>query len=82
MDLTKPILITGASGKTGRRAVAWIAKKGGIVRAFVRRPEVGQELKQLGATEIVIGDLSDGNSIRNALSGAGQVLHICPPMHP
>jgi uncharacterized protein YbjT (DUF2867 family) len=82
MDLTKPILITGASGKTGRRAIAAIAGKGGMVRAFVRRPEVGPDLLQAGASEIAIGDLSDPDSLRRALEGTGQVLHICPPMHP
>ena len=41
MDLKKPILITGASGKTGRRVVAAIASKGGAVRAFIRRSETG-----------------------------------------
>ena len=82
MDLTKPILITGASGKTGRRAVAATAEKGGMVRAFLRRPEAGPELLQAGASEIAIGDLSDPSSLQRALEGVGQVLHICPPMHP
>jgi uncharacterized protein YbjT (DUF2867 family) len=66
MDLTKPILITGASGKTGRRAVAATAEKGGMVRAFLRRPEAGPELLQAGASEIAIGDLSDPSSLQRA----------------
>jgi uncharacterized protein YbjT (DUF2867 family) len=82
MDLTKPILVTGASGKTGRRAVAGIAGRGGKVRAFVRREQAGAELLQAGAAEIALGDLTDAASLRRALAGAGQVLHICPPMHP
>jgi uncharacterized protein YbjT (DUF2867 family) len=82
METTMPILITGASGKTGRRAVAAIAKLGGRVRAFLRRPEVAEELTKAGAAEIAIGDLTDRDSLRRALRGAGQVLHICPPMHP
>ena len=82
MDLGKPILVTGASGKTGQRMVASIAKKGGTVRAFVRRPEAGGPLKQAGAAEIALGDLMDHDSLRLAMTGAGQVLHICPPMHP
>ena len=59
MELGKPILVTGASGKTGQRAVAAIAKKGGKVRAFVRRPEAGAALQQAGAAEIAVGDLLD-----------------------
>lgn len=82
MELGKPILVTGASGKTGQRVVAAIVKKGGIVRAFVRRAEAGNPLKQVGAAEIALGDLMDHDSLRRAMTGAGQVLHICPPMHP
>ena len=59
MDLTKPILITGASGKTGRRTVAATAAKGGIVRALLRRPEAGPDLLHAGASEIAIGNLTD-----------------------
>jgi uncharacterized protein YbjT (DUF2867 family) len=82
MDLAKPILITGASGKTGRRVVSATAQRGGIVRAFLRRPAAEAEMRQAGAAEIAIGDFADRDSLRGALSGTGQVLHICPPMHP
>jgi uncharacterized protein YbjT (DUF2867 family) len=82
MNLTKPILVTGASGKTGRRVVAALAKRGGHVRAFIRRAEAGSELRQSGAVDIAIGDLTDTDSLKRAVQGVGQVLHICPPMHP
>ena len=82
MEPTKPILVTGASGKTGRRVIAALAKRGGVVRALVRRAEAGAELRQTGAAEIAVGDLTDTESLRFAVQGAGQVLHICPPMHP
>ena len=82
MDLREPVLVTGASGKTGRRVVTAIARRGGTVRAFVRRAEVGPELLGAGASSIAVGDLSDGASLRRALQGVGQVIHICPPMHP
>jgi uncharacterized protein YbjT (DUF2867 family) len=82
MELDRPILVTGASGKTGQRVVAEITKKGGTVRAFVRRPDAGAALQQAGTAEIALGDLLDRDSLRRAMAGAGQVLHICPPMHP
>ncbi|MBM3530599.1 MAG: NAD-dependent epimerase/dehydratase family protein [Alphaproteobacteria bacterium] len=82
MDLTKPILVTGASGRTGRRVVAALAGRGGPVRAFIRRAEARDELKRGGASEIALGDLTDDASLRRALDGVGQILHICPPMHP
>lgn len=82
MELDQPILVTGASGKTGQRAVAAIAKRGGKVRALVRRSDAGAALQQAGAAEIALGDMMDRDSLRRAMTGAGQVLHICPPMHP
>ena len=82
MDFARPILVTGASGKTGRRVVEAIARKGGTVRAFIRRPEVSEELRRAGAAEIALGDLDDAESLKRALDGAAQVIHICPPMHP
>jgi uncharacterized protein YbjT (DUF2867 family) len=82
MELSQPILVTGASGKTGQRVVAAIARKGGKVRALVRRPDAGAALQQAGAAEVAVGDLLDRDSLQRAMMGAGQVLHICPPMHP
>jgi uncharacterized protein YbjT (DUF2867 family) len=82
MKSDKPILIAGASGKTGQRVVAAVARKGGSVRAFVRRPETKDSMLKLGAHDIAIGDLTDTDSLRRAMAGVGQVLHICPPMHP
>ncbi len=77
-----PILVTGAAGRTGRRMVAALAARNAQVRAFVRRPEAGHELRALGAAEIAVGDLLDRDTLTAAVAGAAQVLHICPPMHP
>ena len=82
MVSTKPILMTGASGKTGQRIAAQLIKNGAPVRAFVRRPEAAKALQKFGACEIASGDLADPASLRNVMHGVGQVLHICPPMHP
>ena len=82
MDLSRPILVTGASGRTGRRVIAELLKRKALVRAFVRRAEAGDELKALGASEIASGDLMDKEALGRAVAGAGQILHICPPMHP
>ena len=77
-----PVLVTGASGRTGRRVVSALAKTGLEVRAFIRRAEAATEMDALGANQIALGDLFDGESLSDALAGCGQVLHICPPMHP
>jgi uncharacterized protein YbjT (DUF2867 family) len=77
----KLILVTGAAGRTGRRIIKALIARGGRVRAFVRRPAAGEELRTLGVGQVVVGDLLDAGSVAGAMRGAGQVLHICPPMH-
>lgn len=76
------ILVTGASGRTGRAVIQALQARGAVVRAFIRRAEVADELGALGADEIVLGDLFVGESLAKAVSGCAQVIHICPPMNP
>lgn len=76
------ILITGASGKTGRTLIETLTKKGAGVRALVHREASEQVVREAGATEVVIGDLLDEKALEVAFSGAYSVYHICPNMHP
>ncbi len=71
------ILVTGASGKTGRALVAELAKQGAAVRAVVRR-----EQAITGASDVWVGDVTQPESLRPALQGCVAVYHICPNMHP
>ncbi len=76
------ILVTGASGRTGRRVISQLIARGQPVRAFVRRPEAAQELTAMGVADCILGDLEREDDLRRALADVGRVLHICPPMHP
>ena len=76
------ILVTGASGRTGRRVISQLLARNQTVRAFVRRPEAARELLDIGVADCILGDLESENDLRRALEGVGRVLHICPPMHP
>ena len=78
----KPLLLTGANGRTGRAVLQTMVRHGMPVRAFIRKAEQEGELRALGASECAIGDMSDAASIDAAVKGAGQILHIGPPMHP
>ena len=49
----KPVLVTGAGGGVGSVAVAILAKLGYKVAASTGRPQLGDYLRSLGATEIV-----------------------------
>jgi uncharacterized protein YbjT (DUF2867 family) len=82
MSNSNCILVTGASGRTGRAVIETLHKRGAYVRAFIRREEVAGELRKLGADEIKLGNLFEGDGLAEAVSGCRQVLHICPPMNP
>nr|HIL75325.1 NAD-dependent epimerase/dehydratase family protein [Rhodospirillales bacterium] len=76
------ILVTGASGRTGRAVISALKMHDVTIRGYIRRREVAQELKTLGVDEIVLGDLFDFSVLERAVSGCGHVIHICPPMNP
>jgi len=76
------LLVTGAAGKTGRAIVKALAEQGDSVRALVkRRPQV-DDLKAVGAHEVIIGDMENYSELRNAVVGVKVIYHICPNMHP
>ncbi len=75
------ILITGASGKTGRALVKTLSNVGSVC-AFVHHEEHVPLLKSLGAEKVLVGDLRDEAGIRSAMRGVRAVYHICPNMSP
>jgi uncharacterized protein YbjT (DUF2867 family) len=76
------LLLTAANGRTGRAVLTALAARGADVRAFVRNGAQADELRALGAAEVVVGDLGDDASVRAAVEGCDRVVHIGPPMHP
>jgi len=76
------ILVTGAAGKTGRAIVNQLVRQGIDVRASVFKEKYVHELYQLGANDVVVGNLSVSNDLKNSLTGVTAVYHICPNMHP
>jgi uncharacterized protein YbjT (DUF2867 family) len=76
------ILVTGAAGKTGRTVMRALVERGAAVRAFVFRPGQTATVKALGAQDVVVGDMRDGETFRRAAQAAKAVYHICPNMSP
>lgn len=72
----RPILVTGAAGDIGaigRHLTAMLLAKGHQVRALVRREdERAEDLRKLGA-EVVLGDLTDLDSMHRAIEGCGRI---------
>lgn len=75
------ILITGASGKTGRALVRALADSESI-SALVHNDKQVTRVKSLGVERAVAADLHDETAIRSAMQGVRAVYHICPNMHP
>jgi len=76
------ILIIGAAGKTGRSIIRALAHKRAKIRGLVRRAEQAEAIKELGATEVVVGDLRSADTIIQAVQGVESVYFICPNMTP
>ncbi len=69
------ILVTGATGRTGRETVKALVSRGAQVRAMVRNPDDGAAI-QGGGVEIVVGDLERPESVDAALQGVEKVFLI------
>jgi NAD(P)H dehydrogenase (quinone) len=80
--MVKPrILVTGATGKTGRVVVTELLKADYRVRAMVRREDSrSAQLKAQGA-EIAVAEMSDVERIADALTDV-QRAYYCPPFDP
>ena len=80
--MTRPtILVTGATGKTGRAVVTQLREQNWPVRAVVRiRDARSQQLERLGA-QIVVADLFDPDQLLDAMRGTARAYY-CPPFHP
>lgn len=76
------ILVTGAAGKTGRTVISALAQRGEVVRAYVHRAAQVAPVQSAGAAEVVVGDLQDDTTIKQAMQGVRALYHICPNMHP
>jgi nucleoside-diphosphate-sugar epimerase len=69
------VLITGANGFLGARLAQRLANEGIEVRAMVRRIQNYPEL-QHPKIELCKGDVSDANSLAEAMRGIQQVYHL------
>lgn len=76
--MSKKVLITGATGDTGRAAVRESIALGLNVRAMVRvRDARSEALEALGA-EVVVGDLLNVNTVRDAMRGVDAAYLVWP----
>jgi NAD(P)H dehydrogenase (quinone) len=80
--MLKPrILVTGATGKTGRVVAAELLHAGYRVRAMVRRRDARSAQLNAQGAEIAVGDMSDVDHLAHALEDV-QRAYYCPPFDP
>ncbi|MBL8090286.1 MAG: NmrA family NAD(P)-binding protein [Anaerolineales bacterium] len=75
------ILITGASGKTGKAVIKTLSQVESVC-AFVRDKKHVDILKSLGSEKVFIGDLEDKSALLSATKNIRAIYHICPNMNP
>ena len=73
------ILVTGATGKSGREIVKQLSAAGAQVRALVRDPGRAAWLAELPGVEIVQGDLSKPETLDAAFVGVERALLLPAP---
>ena len=72
-------LVTGATGLVGNNVARLLVERGRRVRVLARDP-ADKSLAGL-PVEVVQGDVCDPNAVRNALDGAGQIIHSAGRVH-
>lgn len=70
------VLVTGASGFLGSHVVEQLSRLGRTVRALVRRTSNTKFLTTMPGVELAYGTVEDIESIRTALGGVTQVVHV------
>jgi len=80
--MIKPrIIVTGATGKTGRVVVSELLKAGYLVRALVHREDARSARLQAHGAELAVADMSDVERLADALKNV-QRAYYCPPFDP
>jgi uncharacterized protein YbjT (DUF2867 family) len=72
------ILVTGATGRTGRHVVSALLRRRAPVRVLARDPAKAREAREGGA-EVVPGDFDDPKSLARALAGVEAAFLLLPP---
>jgi NAD(P)H dehydrogenase (quinone) len=77
----KPILVTGATGDTGRNVVRFLLEKNHKVRAFVHKIDSRSEQLRKDGAEVVEGNLLNLDDVSAATKGA-ESAYFCYPLRP
>lgn len=77
--MNQPILVTGATGHTGRHVVRGLLAEGAAVRALVREPATSRLPE---AVDVVQGDITDADAVSAAAEGTSAAYFLWPGYDP
>ena len=80
--MTKPVLITGGAGSVGRQLTSMFLELGLSVRIFDLPFMDFEGLEGVKGIEVVKGDITDRNSVLDAVRGVKSVLHLAALLPP
>jgi uncharacterized protein YbjT (DUF2867 family) len=78
----RKILVMAAHGNQGRLLVPKLHKAGFEIRAVRQTPGRDEELKALGANEVMVGNAADRGFLAQAVKGVDTIFHIGPTANP
>jgi uncharacterized protein YbjT (DUF2867 family) len=76
------VLAVGAPGKFAGLVIPELVKRGAKVRGLIHDSTKERQVRQLGAAEVMVGDLSDRASVNAALKDVDSVFYIAPAFLP
>jgi uncharacterized protein YbjT (DUF2867 family) len=76
------VVMVGATGRHARWVLAELVARGAAVRALVRSEQSAEVAHRNGASDTVIADLNDPESLDAAVAGMEGVFHIGPAFAP
>jgi NAD(P)H dehydrogenase (quinone) len=74
----KTILVTGATGDTGRPTVKLLLERGHKVKALVRKDDERARILRDRGADVVVGDMLDISSMRKAADGVSSAYFVYP----
>jgi NAD(P)H dehydrogenase (quinone) len=75
---TKTILVTGATGDTGRPTVKLLLERGYKVKALVRKDDERARILRDQGADVAVGNLLDISSVRKATHGISSAYFVYP----
>ena len=76
------VLVTSSTGLTGKAITKALSHAGATVVAMVHSESHSQEMKEIGASEVVIADVTNVDDLRKVMSNVDAVYYICPTAYP